>query len=162
MLVLVCGLPGAGKSTLAKAIAEKRGAAYISSDAVRREALDERTYSPEEKFRVYDAMLRKAEAELKEGRGVVLDATFYRRELRGKAREAAERAGAGFRIIECTAEENLLKERMDARKGGLSEADFGIYMKVKGEYEPVEEGHLVVDTSLPLERQLKLAEEYLG
>ncbi len=162
MLVLVCGLPGAGKSTLAKALAEMRGAAYISSDAVRREALEERTYSPEEKFRVYDAMLRKAGAELREGRGVVLDATFYKRELRERARETAERAGAGFRIIECTAEERLLKERMEAREGGLSEADFGVYMKVKAEYEPVEEGHLVVDTALPLEGQLKLAEKYLG
>lgn len=162
MLVLVCGLPGTGKSTLAKALAGKRGAAYISSDAVRMEALEERTYSPEEKFQIYDAMLQKAEGELKAGRGVILDATFYKRELRGKAREAAERAGAGFRIIECVADEGLLRERMEARKGDLSEADFEVYMKVRGEYEAVEEGHLVVDTALPLEEQLKLAEEYLG
>ena len=163
MLVLVCGLPGTGKTTLAKALAEGRGAVHISSDAVRVEALGKRTYSTEEKFGVYGLMLEVAERLLGEGKEVLLDATFYKRELREKARGVAEEAGTGFRIIECITEEGLLKGRVKTGgERGKSEADFGVYKKVRGEYEPVEGEHLVVDTGLPLKEQLRLAEEYLG
>ena len=159
MLIMVCGLPGTGKTTLAKAVAERIGAVHISSDTVRMKMLKERTYSEEEKERVYDFMLEEAEKELRKGKKVVLDATFYRKKLREKARETA---GSGFFIVECVTHENLLKERIFSRKESESEADFEVYKKVKTEFEPVEEEHLAVDTSMALERQVELVEKYIS
>ncbi len=163
MLVMVCGLPGTGKTTLAKALAEKLDAVHISSDTVRMKMLEERTYSEEEKEKVYDAMLVRTEELLKEGKKVVLDATFYRKKHRDAVKKLARKTESRFFIVECVTHENLLRERIFARgkKKTESEADFGVYEKVKGIFEPIKEEHLVVDTSPALEKQVELVMEYL-
>ncbi len=164
MLIMVCGLPGTGKTTLAKAVAEKTGAVHVSSDSVRMKMLEKRTYSDEEKEKVYDAMLEEAGKQLGKGKSVVLDATFYRKELRDMARKVAEKAGSDFFIVECLTHEGLLKERIFSRKREEteSEADFEVYKKVKTVFEPIEDEHLAVDTSLPLEKQVGLVLKYTG
>ena len=164
MLIMICGLPGTGKSTLAKAVAEKIGAVHISSDTVRMKLLKERTYSEEEKEKIYDLMLKEAENLLKEGKTIVLDATFYKKKLRELVKGIAEKAESKFFIVECITEENLLKERIFSRKKEEteSETDFEIYKKVKAQFEPIEEDHIAVDTSLPLEKQVELVEQYIG
>ncbi|MEM4271978.1 MAG: AAA family ATPase [Candidatus Bilamarchaeaceae archaeon] len=159
MLIIVCGLPGTGKSTLAQALAAKLGAEHISSDIIRRKMLEERTYSEQEKYRVYERMVQEAEALLREGKSVVADATFYRRRTREQMLEAARRAGKKALIVECVLDEETVEERMEMRKGarrGESEADFSVYLKVKALFEPIREGHLVVDTGLPLPEQVKM------
>ena len=71
-LALVGGNPGTGKSTLARALAERVGAQVISTDDVRRELRDSGTvtgdpgvlnaglYSPDKVATVYEAVLRRA------------------------------------------------------------------------------------------------------
>ncbi len=164
MLIVICGLPGTGKSTLAKAVAERINAVHISSDSIRMKMLKERTYSDKEKEKVYEAMFAEAEGLLKDRKNVILDATFYKKELREKARRISMKVGTGFLIVECVTHEGLLRERLFARKKekSESEADFAVYKKVKGIFEPIEEKHLVADTSLPLEKQVQLVEKYLG
>ena len=159
MLVMICGLPGTGKTTLAKAVAERINAVHISSDTVRMKMLEERTYSAEEKEKIYDTILEEAEKQLKEGKNVILDATFYKKALREKVRVIA----ADFFIVECTTHENLIKERIFARKKEEteSEADYKVYKKVKTEFEPIAERHFAVDTSLPLEKQVELVMKYI-
>lgn len=160
MLVLVCGLPGAGKSTFAKALAEKTGAEYLSSDIIRRKMLEERTYSEQEKYRVYWNMVREAERLLSTGKNVVCDATFYKKKTRGEMRAAAERAGSEIAIVKCVLDERIVEERMEKRKleGSESEADFSVYLKVKALFEPIEGEFIEVDTSLPLGGQVEGAE----
>ncbi|MBD3397741.1 AAA family ATPase [Candidatus Micrarchaeota archaeon] len=164
MLVLVCGLPGAGKSTLAKALAEKLSAVYLSSDIIRMKMLSERTYSEHEKYKVYGRMVEEAGKLLSAGKAVVCDATFYKKKTRAEMRGAAEKAGAELHIILCQLDEQTLEERMEQRGkegAGASEADFSIYLKVKGLFEPIENEHLVLDTSVPVEEQVGTAAEYI-
>ena len=163
MLVMICGLPGTGKSTLAKAVAEKIDAVYLNSDSIRLGMLEEREYTEEEKKQVYEAMFEKSGEELKKGKNVVLDATFYKKELREDAKETADEAGTKIFIIECVTHEDLLKERILKRKKEEteSEADFEVYKKVKMQFEPIEGEHLAVDTSMELERQIELVLAYL-
>lgn len=164
MLIMVCGLPATGKTTLAKALAEKIDGVHISSDTIRMSMLEEREYTEEEKKMIYDAMFQEAGKNLKEGKKVVLDATFYKKELRKRARETAREAKVNFFMVECVTHEDLLRERIFARKPGEteSEADFGVYKKVKEQFEPIEGEHLAVDTSLPVEKQVELVLKYLG
>ncbi|MEM3075539.1 MAG: AAA family ATPase [Candidatus Bilamarchaeaceae archaeon] len=164
MLVIICGLPGTGKSTLAKTLAEKIGAATISSDSIRMQILEQRTYSEKEKEIVYEEMFKKAGNLLANGKSVILDATFYKKNYREKAKAHAEKAKTDFFIIECTTDERVLKKRLFSRtkKTSESEADFAVYKKVKELFEPISEPHLTVDTSLPLEKQVQLVEKYLG
>jgi aminoglycoside phosphotransferase family enzyme/predicted kinase len=164
MLVLVCGLPGAGKSTLAKALAEKIGAVYLSSDIIRRKMLSDRTYSEHEKYRVYGRMVEETEKILSTGKTVVCDATFYKKKTRGEMRGAAKRAGSDMYIIKCVLDERVLEERMGQREKegtNASEANFSIYLKVKGLFEQIEQKYFDVDTSGPVGGQVKAAEEYL-
>lgn len=158
MLIIVCGLPGCGKSTLALALSAKLDAAHISSDIIRKKMLEDRTYSEQEKYRVYERMVFEAEALLRTGKTVVCDATFYRRRTRNQMLDAARRAGKKVLIVECVLDEQTIEERMEMRKAGNkseSEADFSVYLKVKALFEPIEEEHLVVDTGLPLPEQVK-------
>ncbi len=164
MLILVCGLPGAGKSTLAQALSEKIGAAYLSSDIIRKKMLNDRTYSENEKYRVYERMVEEAGLLLASGKTVVCDATFYKRGTRGEMKAAARRAGSEIYIVKCVLEEKEIEKRMEERKkwgNSESEADFRIYLKVKSLFEEIDSEHLKVDTSLPLEKQLGVVESYL-
>ncbi|MFP3949637.1 MAG: AAA family ATPase [Candidatus Micrarchaeia archaeon] len=164
MLILVCGLPGAGKSTLARALSEKIGAVYLSSDIIRKKMLNDRTYSENEKYRVYERMVGEAELILASGKTVVCDATFYKGGTRGEMRAAARRTGSEIYIVKCVLDENEVERRMEERERGgnsESEADFRIYLKVKNLFEGIDEEHLEVDTSLPLEKQVHIVETYL-
>ncbi len=87
-LILVAGLPGAGKSTLARALAERGHFHVIRSDVVRKELagladaqptpapLRDILYSLEWNERTYGECLRQAELLLDNGERVIVDATF--------------------------------------------------------------------------------------
>lgn len=162
MLIIICGLPGTGKSTLARELAGAWNAVHISSDSIRLRLLKERTYSEKEKQMVYERMLEEAGRLLRNGENAVLDATFYRQALRNKAREIAGAEKSDCIMIECVLAEEKIMERMEKRKSGRdeSEATFEIYKKVKKEYEEIKEKHLVIDTEKPLAGQTREVIEY--
>ena len=90
-LLLVGGLMGVGKSTLAQALHHELGWALLSSDAVRKrlvhldsaqpqaDAFGQGVYSPAWTARTYNALLLEASTALANGRSVLLDASFIRR-----------------------------------------------------------------------------------
>ena len=159
MLILVCGLPGTGKTTLAGRIAKEYSAIHLNTDIIRRKYLKERTYSEEEKKMIYEKLFSEAEKSLNEGKTVVLDGTFYKKELRNKATDIAEK----FTIIECVLDEKVLKERIGKRAmcNVASEANYDVYLKVKEQFEPIEQEHLVLDTSLPEEEQIEKVNSWM-
>jgi uncharacterized protein len=101
-LLLVGGLMGTGKSTLARSLQRELGWALFSSDALRKqlarfdpgrpvpEAFGQGIYSREWTSRTYEALLEEAGRALADGRSVLLDATFLRR---------ADRVAAGRRAV---------------------------------------------------------------
>lgn len=50
MLVIVCGLPGVGKTTFAKKLAPLINAIILSTDKIRKELITSPTYEKEEYF----------------------------------------------------------------------------------------------------------------
>jgi predicted kinase len=162
MLIIVCGLPGSGKTTLSQKLARQWHAVHISSDAVRKKMFSRPTYSEEEKKSVYDELGRLAAAAMKEGRDVVVDATCYLKEQRETLKKLAEGAGVKSYIILCTLSEPEVRERLARRgPGGMSDADFSIYLKVKGMFEPVDEEHVEVDCSLPMKDVLEKVRDFI-
>jgi len=159
MLILICGLPGTGKTTLAENISKEHGAVHLNTDIIRKRYLKERTYSEEEKRFVYNKLFEEAEKSLKEGKTVVLDGTFYKKEIRKKAASLSD----DFRVIECILDEKVLRERIGKRAmcNVASEANYDVYLKVKKQFEPVEQEHLVVDTSLSKEEQMEKVKEWM-
>ena len=147
MLIVICGLPGTGKTTIAKALSQQVGAALFRTDAIRKEMMRENTYTEREKNSVYESMFAAADEKLRNGEDCVLDGTFYKKSLINEARIVAEKNGSRFHLIECVLHEKDVKERISKRKKDESDADFSVYHTVKKSFEPITEKHIVVDTS---------------
>ncbi len=90
MMILVGGLMGTGKSTLARALQQVIGARLLSSDLTRKRlarldpgqpqaaAFEQGVYTPTWTRRTYQALWCEAEAALAQGYSVLLDASFLR------------------------------------------------------------------------------------
>lgn len=129
-LVLVCGVSGTGKSTVAREWAARESAIHIRSDAVRKHLHrvplnDTRPdlYTAEATERTYQHLIGVAKPLLSKGWTVVLDATFLQRRYRLQAGDLARRLGVQFHIVHLTAPVNELRRRLTARKGDVSDAD---------------------------------------
>ena len=108
-VLISVGLPGSWKSPVTEEIAKMKGFQILRSDMIRLEVLkgedvfDNKVASdPNRRKRVYEEMFRRAEATLKnDPAGLILDATFFTQELRGRAAELAEKFHRAFVIAEC-------------------------------------------------------------
>jgi aminoglycoside phosphotransferase family enzyme/predicted kinase len=148
-LLLVGGLPGTGKSTLARGLAERAGFTVIRSDLVRKELADVSAaasgssafghgiYTPEWTDRTYTECLRRAGAELFEGRRVLVDATFAAEARRRLFLDAARGWGVPGMLLVCRADEAVIEKRLRDRKDDASDADWAIYQQAASEWEPL-------------------------
>lgn len=122
-LLIMSGLSGSGKSTVARHLARQQGAIHIRSDAVRKHLagipLRERggpaVYTPEMTAKTYQRLLQLGTELAQEGYTVILDAKFDRQELRGMAIAQAQARGIPLRILHCYAPTTLLQERLQRR-----------------------------------------------
>jgi predicted kinase len=164
-MVLVGGLIGSGKSTLAAALGRARGWAVVSSDATRKHLaglgpLDPggpEIYAPDFSRRVYAELFCRAARVLESGRGVVLDATFLRRQGRAEARSLAVRFGVPFFLVETWSPEAVLRERLRGRAAGSSPSDAreDLLESMRAAYEPVLElptgEYMRLDSTRPID-----------
>lgn len=164
MLVIVCGLPGSGKSFVSKKLAERIKATHLNTDKIRKELFQNPEYSDEEKQKVYDEMFSRAAELLSQNKNVILDGTFFKKSLRQKVYKLAEENQSAFYVIECTAPSFKIEERIVERQSAESESDANvdIYKKLLKQFEPIEEVHLSLDTTQPIEKQLSLIESFLA
>ena len=137
-LVAVGGFSGSGKTTIAEVLAPKvgvpPGARIIESDRVRKQMygvapetrLDAAAYGPDVSERVYAEMARRCHAVLAAGGSVVVDAVFddpARRDLIARSVGGTDARFDGFWL---EADENILRARVAARRGGPSDATLGV------------------------------------
>jgi aminoglycoside phosphotransferase family enzyme/predicted kinase len=140
-VIVVGGLSGTGKTSVARAIAGELGLRVISADAVRRSLFGEAkrpapygegAYTAEASRLTYQTMIERGREILGSDRGVILDATFQRNDDRSMAERMAIDAGAEWRLIECRLAPELVRKRIEeraARKDGLSDATWEIYLR---------------------------------
>jgi aminoglycoside phosphotransferase family enzyme/predicted kinase len=131
-VVAVGGVIGAGKSTLASALGRALAVPVVSSDRTRKAVAglsptargDAALYTEARRDAIYGQVLRRAEAVVRAGRGVVLDATFAEPRWRAAAGAVARAGGVPFVFIEVTfADEEALKARLRARRASPSTSD---------------------------------------
>jgi uncharacterized protein len=133
-LVLIGGLPGAGKSALAGAVADRLGWTVLSSDRIRKELAgippEARAaapygagiYSPSWTTRTYGELLRRAAELLACGESVILDASWSAAELRAAAASVAVEQHAHLAELRCAVSPALARQRLLARPHGASDA----------------------------------------
>lgn len=125
-LVLVGGAPGAGKSTVAAAVARAAGWELLRSDVVRKEPGAAPSYDRAARDRVYAELLSRAGGLLGQGRSVVLDATWSRPAWRRWARSVARRGAARAVELCCRAPDAVRVERAGRRdRDGRDPSDAG-------------------------------------
>lgn len=143
-LVLVSGLPGTGKSTLAKSLAD---AAHfdelLRSDVIRKElagkaatsADSAELYSPDRTERTYDECWCRARKRLLSGGRVIVDATFQRESFRRRFLQLALDCGVRAVWLECLAPPDVVQRRLQARHGDPSDADWSVYQLIRDRWE---------------------------
>ena len=163
-LVLFSGLPGCGKTTLARRVAQQFRIPLFSKDRVQRVLRD---HIPEATgMDGYHLMLDLAEEQLGLGIPVVLDAVFPLLELRQAAREMAARHGARWRPVVCHySEENLYRRRLEERvqyTPGWTPLGWEEVERVRTYYQPWPDGEaLTLDAVEPIEANFARLVDYL-
>lgn len=148
--IMAIGIPGSGKTTVLKPLAERYGLAYINRDDLREEILGDARDQSQNRAVWEEANRRTAEA-LSTGKGVVLDATFLERWKREDMISFLHEAGASP-IIGVIADVPLevAKERNAARDRTVPEAVIDrMHGMLKAEPPSLDEGF---DALVPLER----------
>ena len=125
-LVLVGGLPGTGKSSLATWIGEQLGATVLSTDHERRtdpsaprgpSPFGSGQYTYERRRGVYEQLLQRSAALLHDARSVVLDATWSNAEFRQLAAAVARSTSTTLVELECRCAPEERTRRILARHG---------------------------------------------
>lgn len=126
-LVLVGGPPGAGKSTLSAALADRLDAVVLTADRVRKElaglsaseradtALDRGIYDHEHTVATYTELIDRARALLTRGTSVVLDAGWRDPAQRDQASTAAEDTDSVLSQLRCDLPEDVALDRIERR-----------------------------------------------
>ena len=166
--VLFAGLPGTGKSTLARALAERLGAAILDKDRVRSAlfpgALTD--YSIDQDQLCMRAMLeaavyltdrRRVDYVFFDGR------TFSTRTQIEEVLEAAGGRGARWRILHLVCADAVAEERLARHDPGhpAQNRDPALYRTIKQRFEPILQAKLEVDTTLGIDSCLGAIEAYL-
>jgi aminoglycoside phosphotransferase family enzyme/predicted kinase len=170
-LVVVCGLSGTGKSTVARMVGDITGFAAVRSDAVRKDlagvprfahpegAAAESLYDAETTRATYEELRRRGRRTLRAGYGVVLDATFRDPDECRRIVELARDEKVPVRFLECRASSAEVLRRLRARRAApneASDADTDVYLRQRDEPSRFEalpsDVHHVVDTERPRER----------
>ncbi len=123
-MVLMCGLPGSGKTTYAMDLV-RRGYARLSIDEVVWQRLGQRDAGlvlEEEAFDLLKEEVRREQRqELVElmlaGRDVVVDYSFWSRAARDDYKALIERHGCRWELVHLAADRGTLERRLQARNG---------------------------------------------
>jgi aminoglycoside phosphotransferase family enzyme/predicted kinase len=133
-LLIMHGVSGSGKTTIARSLAEALGAVHLRSDVERKRlhglaplahpdsGLDEGLYAPGASARTYARLAALAREALAAGYPVIVDAAFLKRSQRDHFAGIARGADAGFAIASCTAPPATMRERIALRERTGSDA----------------------------------------
>ena len=153
-MLIMHGLSGSGKTTIAQNLLEALGAVRLRSDVERKRlfgiaagarsgsGLDEGLYAPQASVRTYARLAELARAVLAARFPVIVDAAFLKRDERERFAGLARDAGARFLIAACTASPAVLRARVAARErdaGDASEAGLAVLERQCASAQPLAE-----------------------
>ena len=113
-LILICGLPGSGKTTLARQLAPERGAVRLCPDEWKHD-LGIDYYDEQGRVRLEKRLWRLGEELLALGQSVILENGFWAREERDELRLAARTLGVAVELHYLKAPVDELWRRLEIR-----------------------------------------------
>jgi predicted kinase len=168
-IIAMAGLPGTGKTTLARALAAELTAVRLDKDTFRSCLIpsDEVDYSSEQNDFCMGILFQTAAFLLKRrpGRALIIDGRPFGRQVQFKALQAlSSHLGADLKVIECVCPEETVRRRFDnqtPQDHPAGNRDFSLYLRLKAQWQPIPHPRLVVDTSAPLSDCLRRCLKYL-
>lgn len=180
VLVVIFGLMGVGKTTIARALAQARDWPIIHSDTVRkcmaglgpttpaRFEFGQGIYSEDFSRRTYEEIRRRTGELLDQGaEGVVLDASYKSAAERARVRDLAGEKGARALFVYCYCPQEVVQERLQQRAdqtGAISNGRPELLELQKQDFDPLTEAdqpRLEVDTGRGLAEVIQEITDFL-
>jgi predicted kinase len=166
MIVLMAGLPGTGKTTLAHELAARTSGRVLSKDQIRGAVFlkEEIEYSSRQDDLCVEMILDVAAhlLECDPSRVIFLDGRpFSRRYQIDNVLTKASALHQPCRLLECVCSEKTAMRRVeqDAAAGihGAGNRDYQLYLAVKARFEAIVLPKTIIDTDQPLENCIQQA-----
>ncbi len=164
-LIIISGLPGSGKSTVAESLADRLSLPLFSVDPIESSLIRsgiKRSF--ETGLAAYLVAETLAGEQLKRGLSVIIDAVNPVQEARDMWHNLSRIYGVTLILIECILDSELHKKRIESRIRnihGIPEVTWEDVESRQKEYLPWKEERLVLDTSKTPEECLKTAIDYI-
>lgn len=155
MIIILAGLPGTGKSTLAHEIAQRIGATILDKDSIRAAlfAPADIEYSTSQDDFVVGIMMQTAGYLLHRGRSrpIILDGRpFSRRYQLEQVIRFAQQIEEPWLILECVCSDETARARLEQSAQSQTHPalnrDFSLYLRVKQQFEEIQYDKTVIDT----------------
>ncbi|MFL2639789.1 MAG: AAA family ATPase [Dehalococcoidia bacterium] len=164
-IILIGGLMGTGKTTLATQISRNKGHVRVSTDEVRKSVLGlptgtrsydqygEGIYDEKNNKVTYERLFSIASRSLNKGHSVVVDASFSDKNERQRFYSLGEKFNLPIKFVLCIAPEEVIKQRLlDREKSGKGASDgrLDIYEDQKNVYDSLDqskEPYIEIDTN---------------
>lgn len=156
VLVMLTGLPGTGKSNLARQLAEVLPFAIVESDQVRKILFPQCEYTGEESQWVHRTCHALMDKLLMKGVRVIYDATNLHERHRELVYRLADAREVKLIVVKVVSPEAVASQRLRNRQGDVkddddvSDADVKVYRRMSRSVDPIRRNHVVVDTSRDL------------
>ena len=161
-LLQMAGMPGSGKSALARLIGRSTKAVVLDKDVLKTAALEAGAAEKLASGIAYDTFFALASHLLGQGWTVVLDSPSFWETIPKRGSETAAERHVPYFFIECYCDDDKeLARRLRERPRMASQPGVEILDKKMKTITPPD-AHLRVDTTQPIEHSLSIALDYLG
>lgn len=172
MLIAMAGLPGTGKSTLARHLADACAGTVLDKDLIRAALfpIDQVEYSTRQDDFCMSVMFQVAAYMLRNdpSRKIILDGRTFSRSYQVAALDQlAEELKTPVKILECICSDETAHWRLESKvtmgaKHLAANRDYELYLTIKARFEPIREPKLVVNTDDDLAQCLAACVAYVS